>query len=47
MAEIPSASGGDGVIQGKGEMTGDRQVSSEVQCPNKTGLSHRLKTVLP
>jgi len=35
---------GDRVIQRKGEMTGNSQVSSEVSRPNKTGLPDRLKT---
>ena len=42
--ETPSASSGEGVIQRKGEMTGNSQESSEVARPNKTGLPEVLKT---
>ncbi|MBR8839568.1 MAG: DUF4157 domain-containing protein [Stigonema ocellatum SAG 48.90 = DSM 106950] len=35
---------GNRVIQGKGEMTGNSQVSSEVLRPNKTGLPDHIKT---
>ncbi|AOY83609.2 DUF4157 domain-containing protein [Moorena producens JHB] len=43
--ETPSASVGDPVLQGKGEMTGDPQDrSSQEQPPNLTGLPDRLKT---
>ncbi|NEO77711.1 DUF4157 domain-containing protein [Moorena sp. SIO4G3] len=42
--ESRKPSRGDRIIQGKGELTGNSQVSSEVQRPNKTGLPDRLKT---
>ena len=41
--ETPSASEGEGVIQSKGEMTENSQISSEVSRPNKTGLPDGLK----
>ncbi|MDJ0737539.1 MAG: DUF4157 domain-containing protein [Nostocaceae cyanobacterium] len=44
VTETPSASVREGIIQGKGERTGNSQESSEVSRPNKTGLPDRLKT---
>ena len=43
-SETLSILGGDRSLHGKGEMTGNSQVSSEVSRPNKTGLPDRLKT---
>ena len=43
-AKLSIGEPGDRVIQGKGEMIGNSQVSSEVPRPNKTGLPDRLKT---
>lgn len=43
-AKLSIGKPGDRVIQRKGEMTGNSQVSSEVPRPNQTGLPDRLKT---